>query len=179
MKNWINTLSQHFKVPTSVALGLLTDETYSLDDAQCRRPPAQYVQAIMRHGIDCNINDISNQLSFAYQGLAPELRVFVSSPTESTKAAKFIHILEEKQENWFEMMTTGTSFHRPYHCLRMAYSPSRFNSCLPLVTQSDAFARYQAQQSPYPGYSQDFSLNPWKQPDRHNLPQPFRQTFQP
>lgn len=34
MKSWINTPSQHFKVPTSVALGLLTNETYSLDDAQ-------------------------------------------------------------------------------------------------------------------------------------------------
>lgn len=66
MKSWINTLSQRFKVPTSVALGLLTDETYSLDDVQRRRPPAQYVRAIMRHEIGCNINDVSNQLSFAY-----------------------------------------------------------------------------------------------------------------
>ena len=34
VKTWINTLSHRFKVPTSVALGLLTDETYSLVDAR-------------------------------------------------------------------------------------------------------------------------------------------------
>lgn len=101
MKSWINILSQRFKVPTSVVLGLFTDEIYSLDDAHRCRLPAQYVQAIMRHEIDCNINNISNQLFFAYQRLVPELRVFVSLPTKSTKAADFIRMLEEKQEVWF------------------------------------------------------------------------------
>lgn len=142
MKSWVNTLSQRFTVPTSVALGLLTNKTYSLDDAQRCRPPAQYVQAIMRHGIGCNINNVSNQLSFAYQGLAPELRVFVSPPTKSTKASNLIRILEEKQEVWFEMMTAGTSSQRPYNRLRTTYSPSRFGSRPPLVSQPDAFTRY-------------------------------------
>ncbi len=36
IKSWVNTLSHCFKVPTSVVLGLLTDETYSLDDARAR-----------------------------------------------------------------------------------------------------------------------------------------------
>ena len=40
VKNWVNTLSHCFKVPTSVALGLFTNETYSFDDAQARQPPA-------------------------------------------------------------------------------------------------------------------------------------------
>ena len=96
VKSWINTLSHCFKVPTSVALDLLTDETYSLDDACAQQPPAQYVCAIMRYGIGCNIVDVANQLSFAYRGLAPELRVFVSPSTESTKAANFIRAFEEK-----------------------------------------------------------------------------------
>lgn len=61
VKSWINTLSPRFKVPTNVALGLLTDETYSLGDARARRPAAQYVRAIMRHGIVCNIVNVANQ----------------------------------------------------------------------------------------------------------------------
>ena len=73
MKSWINTLSHHFKVPKNVALGLLTNKTYFFDDARARRLPAQYVRAIMRHSIGCNIIDNANQLSFAYQGIAPEL----------------------------------------------------------------------------------------------------------
>ena len=40
VKNWVNTLFHRFKVPTSIALRLLTDETYFLDDAQAQWPPA-------------------------------------------------------------------------------------------------------------------------------------------
>lgn len=81
-----------------MALGLLTDETYSLEDAQACRPLAQYVKAIMRHGIGCNIVDIGNQLSFAYCGIALKLRVFVLPPTESTRAADFIRALEKNKK---------------------------------------------------------------------------------
>ncbi len=98
VKSWVNTLSYRFKVSTSVALSLLTDETYSLNDARSRQPPAQYICAIMQHSIGCNIVDIANPLSFAYWGLASELQVFISPPNESTKAADFIHALKEKQE---------------------------------------------------------------------------------
>ena len=50
----------------------------------------------MRYGIRCNIVNIANQMFFAYQDLASELQVFVSLPTEFTKAANFICILKEK-----------------------------------------------------------------------------------
>ena len=40
VKSWVNTLSHRSTVPTSVALGLLTNETYSLNNAQAQRPPA-------------------------------------------------------------------------------------------------------------------------------------------
>ena len=139
VKSWVNILSHRFKVPTGMALGLLTDKTYTLDDVPAQQPPAQYVRAIIRHGIRCNIVDVANQLSFAYRGLAPELRVFVSSPIESTKAADFIRTLEEKQEVWHEMMATsaGPRYYNPSRRL----SPYR----LPLPSQSEAFSRYQAQ----------------------------------
>lgn len=106
MKSWINTISHCFKVPTSVAFGLFTNETYFLDDAQARQPLAKYVCAIIQHSIRCNIIHVANQLSFAYQGIAQELWVFVLQPTDLIKADNFICMLEEKQEIWHEMMTT-------------------------------------------------------------------------
>lgn len=96
VKSWVNTLSRHFKVPTSEAFGLLIDKTYFLDNARAWQPPAQYVHAIMQNEIGCNIVNITNKLSFAYQGLVPELWVFISPPTKSTKAADLIHVLKEK-----------------------------------------------------------------------------------
>lgn len=98
VKSWINTLSHCFKVPISMSLGLLIDKTYSLEDVQARCSLAQYVRAIMRHGIGCNIFDVNNQLFFAYCNIAPELRVFVLPSTESTKAAEFIRALNKKPE---------------------------------------------------------------------------------
>lgn len=66
VKSWINTFSYRFKVPINVALSVLTDKTYSLNNAQIRRPSAQYICIIMRYRIVCNIVDVANQLSFAY-----------------------------------------------------------------------------------------------------------------
>lgn len=62
----------------------------------------------MRHGIGCNIVNVANQLSFAYCGIALELRIFVLPPTKSTKAVDFIRALQKKQEVWHEMMTVPT-----------------------------------------------------------------------
>lgn len=44
----------------SVVLDLLTDETYLLKNIQAWRSLAQYVQAIMCHGIGCNIVNVAN-----------------------------------------------------------------------------------------------------------------------
>lgn len=96
----------------------------------------------MRHGIGCNIVDIANQLSFAYHGIAPELRIFVLPPTETTKAADFIRILEEKQEVWHEMMTMMTTSSQ-YHdslCRLPPFRPSLLRP--PLSSQSEAFFCY-------------------------------------
>ncbi len=183
VKSWVNTLSHRFKAPTSMALGLLIDETYSVDDAHARRPPAQYVRAIMRHGIGCNIVDIANQLSFAYWGLASELQVFVSPPTESTKAADFIRTFEEKQEVWHEMMTTPSKPPRYYN---PAWRSSPYRTLLP--SQSKAFSRYQSQQrtpqsqQPWRISDRIFDLGqptPPAGPQRQYTPQPFCQSFMP
>ena len=130
-------------MPTSIALDLLTNKKYSLEDARARRPPAQYMRAIMQHGIGCNIVDMANLLSFAYRGIASKLRVFVSPPTDSTKASNFIHALEENQEVWHEMMATPATPHR-YFNPALKPSPSPYRPLLP--SQYKVFLHYQSQQ---------------------------------
>ena len=73
-----------FKKPASVALANLTSTKYTSADAKIRREPAKYMQSIIRHAKSANINNILNQLMFAYQNLFPELRVFVDSPSTYT-----------------------------------------------------------------------------------------------
>ena len=183
VKSWINTLFHRFKVPTSVALVLLTDETYSLEYACARRPPAQYVRAIMRHGIGYNIVNVANQLFFAYCGIAPELRVFILPPTKSTKSSDFICTLEEKQEVWHKMMATPTAPHRYYNPARRSL-PSPYRP--PLPSQYEAFLRYHSQQRmPQAQLSWRIPERPSglaqptqpARPQRQYTPQPFRQSF--
>lgn len=84
----------------------------------------------MRHGIRCNLVDIANQLFFAYRSLAWELRVFVMSLTEVTKAFDVIRALKEKEEVWHKIMTTPTTSPR-YYNLAQRLSPSFYNPLLP------------------------------------------------
>lgn len=94
----------------------------------------------MRHGIGCNIVNVAYQLSFVYLSLAPDLWVFVSLPTELTNAADFIRALEEKQEVWYEMMTTLAG---PKWYYNPAQRPSPYR--LPLPSQAETFSQYQSQ----------------------------------
>lgn len=143
MKSCINIFSHCFKVPTSVVLGFLTNETYFLDNAWARRPFVQYVWAIMRHDIECNIIDVANQLFFANQGIVPELRVIMLPPTESIKAADFICVLEERQKIWYKMMTAPAG---PQQFYNPAWKPSLSPYKLFLPSQSKVFFCYQSQQ---------------------------------
>lgn len=95
----------------------------------------------MRQSLRCNIVDITNQLFFAYQELALELRVFVSSPTKSTKASNFIQPLEEKQKIWYKMMTVSSAPQRYYS---PAQKPSAYKLSLP--NQSEFFTCFSSQQ---------------------------------
>lgn len=103
MKSCINTPFHCFKVSRSVALNLLTDKTYSLDNTRAQRPSAQYVPAIMCRGMGYNIVKITNRLCFAFYGITPELRVLISLSIEAMRASDFIHTLKEKQEIWHKI----------------------------------------------------------------------------
>ena len=99
VKSWINTLSRCFKIPTSVTLSLLTDETYSLNDACAWRSLAQYICAIMQHGIGCNIVDVANQLSFAYQGLAQSFE-FLSPLRPNPRKHRILYALLRRSKKY-------------------------------------------------------------------------------
>ena len=86
-----------------MALSNLTAEIYTLADARARREPASHVQAVVRHVKLADIESIQIQLTFAYQGIVPELRVFVDSPNSATTIASFIQMLDIKKVAWFKL----------------------------------------------------------------------------
>lgn len=100
---WCRTLKSRFKVRTNVALESLTSERYTLNDARNQREPAAYIQAVLRHAKNANIDSVENQLSFAYRGIAVELRAMVDAPTQRTTVADFIDRLDLKKDVWFDI----------------------------------------------------------------------------
>ena len=108
IEEWCKVLLKRFKESTGVALNNLTSEKYTLTDARNKREPSGYVQAVIRHAKSANIDNVENQLTFAYQGIAADLRAFVDPPSTTTSVSSFIQILELKKNTWFEMS-------RPFH----------------------------------------------------------------
>ena len=100
---WIKSLKRRFKVPTTVALQQLTTTKYTINDVRNRNEPAEYVQSMLRHAKAAGFDTTHNQLSWAYQNLAPALRLNIDPPNEYTFIEKFVRILELKKEAWFDM----------------------------------------------------------------------------
>ena len=100
---WCKVLLKRFKESIGVALAHLTAEKYTLADARNKREPSGYVQTVIRHAKSANINNVENQLTFAYQGIAADLRAFVDPPSATMSMSSFIQILKLKKNTWFEM----------------------------------------------------------------------------
>ena len=103
MEEWCKVLLKRFKESTGVALAHLTAEKYTLANARSKREPSGYVQAVIRHAKSANINNVENQLTFAYQGIVADLQAFVDPPSATMSVSSFIQVLELKKDTWFEM----------------------------------------------------------------------------
>lgn len=110
---WCHALVQSFKETQSVALSKLTSEKFTLSDVRNHGQPSQYVQAIIRHAKGANMDGVYNQLTFAYNGLDPELRQDIQPPTESTTILTFTQMLEAKKEVWQEIYRRQHASSRP------------------------------------------------------------------
>ena len=155
VEEWCNALLVRFKELPGVALSHLTSEKYTATDARAKREPADYVQAIIRHAKSANIETVLNQLTFAHQGLSPELRVFIDPPTATTTVASFIQALEMKKDAWFDLNSKSHA------------SGQRLPSQLP---QRPAFRSYSQQPSGYQnqgqqayGQQQQYGRQPYSQ----------------
>ena len=158
---WCTALIARFKEPSGVALTKLTAEKYTVRDARNRREPSAYVQAIIRHARAANIEGVLNQLTFAHEGIAAELRVFIDPPSETTSVSQFIRTLDLKKTAWYELHIRVHDNHS-----RQAH-------------QSDQRSRPQQQFGGYKSYSPGFSQA--RPPQNQQQFRPFQkpQQYQP
>lgn len=94
---WMDTLMKKFKKQPEVAFSKLTNEKYTIKNAQSHWELAMYVQAIVYHAKGASINQVYNQLIFAHEHIEPKFRFMVDLLTKATLVAQYIQTLEIKK----------------------------------------------------------------------------------
>jgi hypothetical protein len=103
VEQWTKALIQRFKDPPSTALSKLQLETYTMDDARNGKDVRSYIASVVRHAKAAEFEKPVQQLSHAWNNLAPELRVHIQRPTENTTLRQFMDVVLSKQDSWSEM----------------------------------------------------------------------------
>jgi hypothetical protein len=103
VKQWTKALIQRFKDPPSTALRKLQLETYTMDDTRNGKNIRSYITSVVRHAKAAEFEKPVQQLSQAWNNLAPELRVHIERPTENTTLRQFMDAVSSKQDSWSEM----------------------------------------------------------------------------
>ena len=103
VEKWYSTILKRFRESTEITLHNLIIKKYSIYDVRTRRELIVYMQTILRYAKSINIDNVENQLTFAYQDITVELRTFIDLSTPTTTMASFVQTLKLKKNTWFEM----------------------------------------------------------------------------
>lgn len=93
----MDTLMKKFKKQPEEAFSKLTNEKYTIKNAQNHWELATYVQAIVCHAKGASINQVYNQLIFAHEHIESKFRFMVDLLTKATLVAQYIQTLEIKK----------------------------------------------------------------------------------
>jgi hypothetical protein len=104
LETFLTELTLRFQEAQDVALRKLTAEKFTAYQVRQERQPAEYVYTIIRHAKSALITSPSQQLTFAWNGIAPELRIHIPRPTATTTVTGFIADLEAKKDTWFQLL---------------------------------------------------------------------------
>lgn len=100
---WTNALVHKFKESATVALTRLNSVKYTISDARQKHEPTDYVYEIVRRAKAAGFDQTIQQLTYAYNGLEPELRALLDEPREDTTIDGFIDAIERKKYAWFDV----------------------------------------------------------------------------
>ena len=125
--NWTNALIRKFRESHTVALSKLQGERYTTLDARNRREPTDYVYSVVREARAASFDKESQQLTYAYNALDPELRALLDEPDEKTSVEEFLKAVERKKNAWFDI-------HQPHRSNRIFGSQTQFQQQAPRPT---------------------------------------------
>lgn len=82
---------------------------YGVNDARQRKEPADYIYEVIRRVKAAGFDRTEQQLTYAFQGLDPELKAMLEEPRADTTIESFLTAVEWKKQAWFEVYQQGTN----------------------------------------------------------------------
>ena len=101
---WEKQLLRRFRIAPNQAMMVITNEKYTIDDAQKRREPREYSAKIIRAARDAELSASLNILSLVYNGMEAEFQQDLPLPTATTLIDGFLQIMEEKKTVWWTLV---------------------------------------------------------------------------
>ena len=113
---WKRMLLRRFKKTQSSALKALEAESYSLSDIRSGRHTSSYVTTVIRAARDAGLEEVSAQLTWAWNKIDPDLRGFIRRPTSTTTVTEFVEELDNMKEVWEDKYARKKTdnYQRPY-----------------------------------------------------------------
>ena len=99
ISNWIDSLTDRFKLPQEVAEAFLREEVYNTEDIQRRRSVAKYVSSITRYGLAANL-EMHEVVQWAYTGLTRVFRGDIPKPDQHTTLEELLRQLKQLEPVW-------------------------------------------------------------------------------
>jgi len=110
VNDWIEQLIKRFKDPPALALKKLHSTKYTMSNARGGRDGRSYIANVLRYAKAAELDKPIQQLAYAYNNLDPELRPFVTRPTEHTTVQEFMDEIAAKQDAWKDMLDSRRQF---------------------------------------------------------------------
>lgn len=139
---WEKQLLKRFKLAPHIAMIMIFNERYTIEDARRHREPRDFAGNIMRAAKDAELTSPISILSIIYNGMDAEFQQHLPVPTSTTSTDSYLQIMDERKNLWWTLASRVRSQDsQSYGC-----SPNASSSCH--ATGSNANPSYHQETRP-------------------------------
>ena len=100
---WEKQLLKRFRLAPHIAMMMVVNERYPIEDARRHREPGDFTGNIMRAAKDAELTSPISILSFIYNGMDAEFQQHLPVPSSSTSIASYFQIMDERKTLWWTL----------------------------------------------------------------------------
>lgn len=106
---WENQLLNRFKLSPHIAMRMIFNERYTMEDARRHREPRDFAEYIIQAGKDAELTSPISILSIIYNGMDAEFQKQLPIPTSTTSTDSYLQMMDERKNLWWTLASRGRS----------------------------------------------------------------------